>query len=95
MEDLNTRKGVLETSALPWHGGIKEVRGRVREAWAISQVSYVTDLLEGENLEKKLKKVPISKDQAMMQVDPEKPGADQMKGYLWRCFENRRSLRSC
>ena len=55
----------------------KEADGR--EAWAISQVSYITDLLEGEELEKRRKKVPMSKDQATMQPDEVKPKAEEIK----------------
>ena len=70
-----------------------------RDVWAITQESYVTDLLEG--WDKKMKKIPISKDQSITQPDRMfgvlRMGAsalkatdavhketEQMKGSLWR-----------
>ena len=50
-----------------------------REVWAITQESYVTDLLEGGGWEKKMKKIPISKDQSTMQPDAEKPEIERIR----------------
>ena len=77
LEDLEAGEGVRKARPFPWHGGVKEVWGGKRKR----SLGHLTSLLhhEGESLEKKTKKVPISKDQAVMREDPEKPSPQDIK----------------
>ena len=65
------------------HNGMEVQKGREeesgREVWAIAQESYVRNFLEGGGWEKKMKKIPISKDQSIMQPDVEKPEIERIR----------------
>ena len=50
-----------------------------REAWFITQESYIKDLVNRQEEEVKEKKIPISRDQAAMEVDEETPSLDMVR----------------
>ena len=50
-----------------------------REVWLITQESYIKDLVSRQEEEVKEKKIPISRDQAAMEVDEEPPSIERVR----------------
>ena len=50
-----------------------------REVWLITEESYIKDLVSRQEEEVKEKKIPISRDQAAMEVDEEPPNIERVR----------------
>ena len=58
---------------------ILKVLDEGKEAWMITQESYVKDLIGKQDMEEKEKKIPITKDQALMEPDKETPSLEKIR----------------